>query len=989
MRANNLLNRNHVLILFTLFSSFIIAQTIVTKGTITDSNNEGIPEVTISVKNGTQETNSNLDGNFEIETETNAILIIDALGFKTEEIKASDTFQNIVLSSNSEGLIDNVVLVGTRSKGRTQIDTPVPVDILDIEELTAVAPQVTVNQILNYAAPSFSSTVQSVADGTDHIEPATLRGLGPDQVLVLINGKRRHNTSLVNINGTVGRGSTGTDMNAIPSHAIKRIEILRDGAAAQYGSDAIAGVINIVLKTVTNELEVVTDTGAHFTKNHGEDKDVDGETFNLGLNYGLPIGDEGGFINFTGQFESRGWTDRNGDYTGSIFNAYNGVERLAINEGLDLNSLSDADVVRLAQQLDYLSLNDKNLISNFSSIELHTETQYDNQGNITFYNPLSNARADYFTDAELAARGQNRSDYNLRFGQSKTRGGKFFFNSVVPVSENAEVYGFGGLSYRNGEASAFYRLPNQSRTYTPSFINGYLPLITSDIKDQSLALGIRGKIGDWDADFSNTWGKNTFDYTIKNTSNASLQNISPNELEAGGYGFLQNTTNFDLSRKFDVLAGFNLALGAEYRFEEYEQRAGQEASYARYDRNGDVVLNSTSSDLYVTDFFGNKRAGGAQGFGGIAPNNAITNNRNAIGAYVDGELDITENFLLSGALRFEDYSDFGSTLNFKVASRYKFNENMAIRGAISSGFRAPSLHQISFTSTATNFDTTTSEIFEVGTFANTSAIAEAFGISQLEEEKSMSYSLGFTGTIPSVNLKITLDGYYIQINDRIIMTENINRPSDSTDEEVIVLQNLFDRAGVDRVRFFSNTADTESMGLDLIVEQKARLGKDLRLTNTLSGTLSKTNVTHVNIPSTLTLEADDFFSNRSELIMEESTPRAKGNLSQLLTYKNWNFFLRNAYFGEIKELSTRTDFVRDDGSIIDNTYGAKLVTDLSVGYTFNETATLTLGANNIFDIYPEKADPEFTTTNRFPYSRNTQFGYGGRYLFARLNLKLK
>ncbi len=973
MRAKNLLNRNHVVILLTLLSSFIIAQTIVTKGKVTDSNNEGIPEVTISVKNGTQETTSDLDGNFQIETETNAVLIIDALGFKNQEIRASENFQNISLSGENEGLIDDVVLVGTRSKGRTQIDTPVPVDILDIEELTSVAPQVTVSQILNYAAPSFSSTIQSAADGTDHIDPATLRGLGPDQVLVLINGKRRHNTALVNINGTVGRGSTGTDMNAIPSHAIKRIEILRDGAAAQYGSDAIAGVINIVLKTDTNELDVIMDTGAHFTKNHGEDRDVDGETFNLGLNYGLPIGNEGGFINFTGQFESRGWTDRNGDFSGSIFNAYNAIENVAYQNGANLGTLgSDLSLIQqYAQGVSHFSSDLQSNIANATSIE-----------------ELQGILGADVTDAELAARGQNRSDYNLRFGQSKTRGGKFFFNSVIPVSDNAEVYGFGGLSYRNGEASAFYRLPNQSRTYTPLYVDGYLPLITSDIKDQSLALGIRGKIGDWDADFSNTWGKNTFDYTIKNTSNASLENISPNELEAGGYGFLQNTTNFDLSRKFDVLAGFNLALGAEYRFEEYEQKAGQEASYAQYDSNGDVVLNSTPTDLYVTDFFGNQRAGGAQGFGGIAPNNAGTSNRNAIGIYADGELDLTDQFLISGALRFEEYSDFGSTLNFKVASRYKFNENMAVRGAISSGFRAPSLHQINFTSTATNFDTNTSEIFEVGTFANTSAIAKAFGIPELEEEKSMSYSAGFTGKIPSLNLKITLDGYYIQIDDRIIMTENISRPGDSTDEEVIALQRLFDQAGVDRVRFFSNTADTESMGLDLVLEQRAKLGTNLHLTNTLSGTLSKTNVTHVNIPSTLTLEADNFFSNRSELILEESTPRTKGNLSQLLTYKDWSFFLRNSYFGEVKELSTRTDFVREDGSIIDDTYGAKLVTDLSIGYTFKDTATLTLGANNIFDIYPEEADPEFTTTDRFPYSRNTQFGYGGRYLFARLNIKL-
>lgn len=285
-------------------------------GTVYDDQNIPLPGVSILLKGTTTGTITDFDGKYTIEADSGDILVFSYVGFNTQEKTVDGPLLNVTLQAGLE--LENVVVVGSRNANRTATDTPVPVDVLDVTELVQSAPQVSVTEILNYAAPSFSSNPQSISDGTDHIAPASLRGLGPDQVLVLINGKRRHKTGLVNVNGTFGRGSVGTDMTTIPSNSISRIEILRDGAAAQYGSDAIAGVINIVLKKSVNELQVDLTTGANFTSEHGPDKSVDGEKVNLGLNYGLPIGEDGGYINFTGNFNYRGSTNRMQEWEGTI-----------------------------------------------------------------------------------------------------------------------------------------------------------------------------------------------------------------------------------------------------------------------------------------------------------------------------------------------------------------------------------------------------------------------------------------------------------------------------------------------------------------------------------------------------------------------------------------------------------------------------------------------------------------------------------------------
>lgn len=945
-----------VCVLLMSFTS-MIGQTI--KGKITDMNGVPLPFVNVIEKGTTNGVTTDDNGEYFLKVgQLPVTVIVSSVGFRTKEVKVTDgSYLTIVIEESSESL-EEVVIVGSRNKGRVAIDSPVAIDVLDVSELTESAPQVTVTEILNYAAPSFNSNPQSISDGTDHIAPAALRGLGPDQVLVLINGKRRHKTALVNVNGTFGRGSVGTDMTTIPSIAIERIEILRDGAAAQYGSDAIAGIINIVLKKSTNKLEVNLTTGANFTSKSSPERDIDGEKLNLGLNYGLPIGKDGGFINFTGNFDFRGWTNRMQEWEGSIFNAYNSIERVAAADGYNISNLLDDD------------LDDIFNYAGDAGITLNgTETKEE----------LRTILGADVTEAELLARGLKRSDFNMRVGQSRVRGAQFFANMEIPLGNETFIYGNAGLSYKNGNAAGFYRLPNQSRAYTPAYMNGFLPEINSNIQDKSYAVGIKGKLGDWNVDFSNTFGRNEFTYLISNSSNASLGNSTPFEANSGGFYSSENTTNIDLSKFYeDVMSGLNIAFGAEYRLENYGIVAGEEASYARYNTLGNVHDPTDPDSMVPEDFFGEPRPGGIQVFPGFKPENEVNSFRNSIAGYIDVEADFTESFLLSGAVRYENFSDFGGTLNVKVASRVKASKNFNLRTSLQTGFRAPSLHQISYSSTSTLFVDGIPN--EVGVFSNTSRVARILGIGKLKEETSFGFSAGFTAKVPSANLKFTVDGYLINIDDRVILTGSFD---DNGDAE---LERLFQQANATQAAFFANAVDTQTKGVDIVVDHKANLSDKMRLTNTLAFTFSKTDVEGVNIPTAIKNAglSDTYFDPTSRIYLESSVPTTKGNLSHNLSVNDkWSIFLRNSYFGEVEEATNSND------PSIDTTFGGKVITDLSFGYNFNKSLSLTLGANNLFDVYPDENDPAFRSSGRFIYSRRSvQFGTNGRHLFARLHFVL-
>ncbi|MCB0560940.1 MAG: TonB-dependent receptor [Lewinellaceae bacterium] len=932
-------------------------------GIVTGEGEGPLIGATVLAKGASGGTVTDLDGNFSLNVPEDVnTLVVSFVGFTTIEVDIDGrSVINVELPTGE--ILDEVVIVGSRSAGRTKLESAVPVDVLDIKDLARAAPQTNLNQMLNYVAPSFTSNTQTISDGTDHIDPASLRGLGPDQVLVLVNGKRRHTSSLVNVNGTFGRGNVGTDLNALPAGAIERIEILRDGAAAQYGSDAIAGVINLIMRDDYNKLTANFTSGAYFSEGSNFlTGGSDGDTYDLSLNYGLPLGGEGGYINFTGGFESRGWTSRMKEYTGSIYNAYNAIEWVANNAGADVSRLTEEDLKNYADQVSHFSADFKQQVK-----------EADLAG-------LQDLLATDVTEAELGVRGLERTDFNMRVGQSELRGGKFFMNMALPLGNKAEIYAFGGLSLRDGLATGFYRFPNQERTYSPAYLNGFLPQIHTDINDQSIAVGIRGDLKGWNADFSNTFGRNAFRYNVQNSNNATLQNSTPFEFDSGGFAFSQNTANFDLSRYWDdILSGLNVAFGSEFRVENYQINAGGEDSYSSYDRFGQVVTPTTPSEDLVRDFFGRGRPGGAQVFPGFRPDNELDEFRNSVAVYTDIEADITESWLLTGAVRFENYSDFGSTTNFKVSSRYKITDDISLRGAFSTGFRAPSLAQIYFNSTSTLFVDGIPN--EVGTFSNNSRIARILGIPQLTEETSQSISLGFTSRIPAANLSLTVDAFQVDIDNRVVLTGTF-RPSNGRDDaQVEELTRLFAQANAEQANFFANSIDTRSQGIDVVLTHDLRFSGG-SLKTSLSAIFSKTEkIGDVQTSPELEGLEDIYFDETSRIYLEEAVPRTKVNLTFNLSAGKFNAFLRNVYFGEVTEA---TNTIANQ-----QVFSGKVVTDLSVGYQLAKAINLTVGANNLLDIYPDENIAANQGSGQFLYSRRAQqFGFMGRFAFARLIVTL-
>lgn len=945
----------------------------------------------------------------------NVALVLGLLAFSgiyaQENKKEKDTLQNNELSE--------VTIIGSRSKNRVKTDVPVPIDIFNISEITKGAPQTSVTQILNYVAPSFTSNPTSTADGTDHIDPAQLRGLGPDQVLILINGKRRHTSALVNINGAPGRGSVGTDLNAIPSFAIERIEVLRDGAAAQYGSDAIAGVINIVLKKNANFLSGEVQYGANISSGSNNFKGgTDGQSLQVDLNYGTSLGKEGSFLNVTGSAVTRQATSRAGIRSNNIFNAYNAVEYRAAQNGVNINSLfsninttpNSAQIIsslqQYAPQVGYFTPAQQTAISSANSItQMQTALGFD------------------VTNNEINYRGQERSDYNMSVGQSELASGQLYYNAKYPLTEITSLYSFGGASYRNGKSYAFNRLPNGSGTFTQVYANGFLPEIESDILDLSSAVGLTTQLFGFDTDISTNLGTNSFKYDVNNTINATLGTNSADSFYAGKVSFLQSTTNLDLSKKYDVLGGLNVAFGGEFRYENYQIKQGDVESYGLYDVNGNLVsgILPGNSPLIVTDFFGAKRGAGAQGFSGFQPSDAKEKDRRSGAAYIDLELNVTKDWLLNGAARYENYSDFGSTVTFKLASLLKLTDNINWRISGQTGFRAPSLQQKYFESSSTQF--INGSPYQVGYFTNDSQAAKSIGVENLKAETSKSISTGFTFKIPEANITIATDAYFTRIDDRVVLTGQYSRPTDAQingatspgqKDALTLFQQAFDLKGVERASFWTNGINSETKGIDLVISQKYNVIQDFTIKNDFALSYNTTKrVGELNVPQSIINAGGDpykysFFPESSRVYLEEAIPKLKANLMTTFNIKKLDIYLRNSYFGKVTDPGATDVNLDGFSSVYEHPeYSAKLVTDLSFGYQINEHLRVTLGVNNIGDVYPDRnnpATPSFTNTtptlspapstdlsnaNQFAYSRAvSQFGLNGRFGFARLSFKI-
>ncbi|MBA6255597.1 MULTISPECIES: TonB-dependent receptor plug domain-containing protein [unclassified Colwellia] len=812
--------------------------------------------------------------------------------------------------------IERIAIVGSHINGRTVKDLPVPVDIISGDTLRNSG-HTNLGQMLQALVPSFNFSRSAISDGSDVLQPATLRGLGPDQTLILLNGKRRHQASLIHINSSVGRGTAGTDMNAIAVRAIKRIEILRDGAAAQYGSDAIAGVINIVLNDSSDQSTLETSVGAY--------KQGDGEDFTLSYTQGLALSHDG-FVNATLSLVEHQSTNRSG---------------------------------------------------------LHGACQFDQCVQV------ENGHWQTSDPRELSA-----SRETFRIGDPSYQQLSFAANSELELNKG-QLYGFLTYSHRENESAAFFR--HNANTHENPILGdssaaipqGYLPKINSDIEDISYSLGYKVSFdNDATIDISYTYGKNQIDYTTSDSLNASYANyllytsdLTTDELRtqlpcsAFAYGLSLSLETVNLLFKKDY-ENYSLVLGAEFRQDKYEIIPGEAYSFEDYDTKNHQPL------------FEHDAAGGIQGFPGVSPELGVNESRNVVSLFAESVTQINDFLQLSAAVRYDDYDVFGNSSNSKIAAHWQVNDNIILRGAYSTGFRAPSMQQMYFNNISTQFIVDESGSLlseEVETFRNDSTLTTRLGVPTLKEEESDNLSIGLIYS-PTDNIDLSVDFYQINIDDRIVISSKLGMGISH------LLDQAFIEEGVTKGQFFLNGAGTKTQGTDIVASwQTQALAGNINFT--LAANFTNTEVTKLFTPSHSTLHTiavEKIFSEQDISIIEEWQPRSKVSLNT--RYKNpyWTVNLLLNHYGKYT--------ITDGGK---QTYSEELLTDVSINYQVSKKLSVTLGSHNLFNVMPdvnsignsrggtienEQGDIIVESTGVFKYSRRSApFGFNGAYYYMNLH----
>ncbi|HVU57023.1 MAG TPA: TonB-dependent receptor [Puia sp.] len=946
--------RKPVLLSIMLIAYIYTQAQITLTGKVIDSKTGApIEGASLKLKNSKLGTYSTSTGSFTLSAHSGDILEVTSIGYFKQVVGVNANQTNITISLEpSSTELKEIVFVGSRGAGRAKTETPVPVDVIKINQLEMPTAKMDLTSILNVSAPSFNYNKQSGADGADHIDLGTLRGLGPDQTLVLINGKRRHQTAFVALFGTRGRGASGVDLNAFPEASVDRIEILRDGASAQYGSDAIAGVINIILRKDPGHLSVNAGWSGYYDNKFNARKfnagnqyysgsAIDGNTFSLALNDGIALGKKG-FINIGADFMTQGKTYRQADTT-------------------DWQNKKDG--------LPYIN---------------------------------TGRRA---------------------FGDGSLTSGGIMYNMELPVSAKTTFYSFGGYNYKASDAYAYSRnysgkperfpIDNSNNLILDNAImrhanDGeiyYNPHIQTHIQDESVALGIRGTTNsEWSWDLSNTLGRNDFHFFGDKTFNASnVGSAMPNHFDDGGFNFLQNTLNLDFSKSFKSIAsGLNLGMGAEFRYERYSIYKGEYGSYGAYDSSERIYPN------LVGDGYGDSLrtpASGSQGFPGFSPDDVKTAHRTNLGLYADAELNVTDAWLVDGAVRFEHYSDFGSVATVKLASRIKLLDILAIRGSVSTGYRAPSLQQINFSNTLTSFSG--GQLIQSRIASNNEALTRAAGIPKLKEETSFNASGGIT-LKASRELTFTVDGYWVKVKNRIVLSGLFSK-DDATLPGSFTSQFPPE---VSTVQFFSNAVNTTNVGVDMIVDYNKRWGKN-GFHLLLAGNIQSMPIDDIHVPAALSgteLNRKTFYSDREIAFLKASAPKQKLALNLDYTADKFGIGSHLTYYGKVVLMGFGTSTSdnpnatginpmvpsdADDNKLVPEVfnYGGKVVTDLYLSYKLAKHVTVFAGADNLFNVHPDLgvnplAKGWFGDNESGGPWDSVQMGFNGMRLFGKVAISL-
>ena len=878
------------------------AQKIV-EGKILDSTTgETISGATITVKNALLSVISNADGMFKIDVENNVkTLVVAYAGFQKQEVEITE---GVVLTVNLKEFAalgeEEVTVIGSRDQTKSKTESPVAVDLIPVSDIINKTGFVELNQILQYAAPSFNANRQSGGDLADHVDPSSLRGLGPDQVLFLVNGKRYHSSSIINVFGVRGRGNSGFDLNSIPAAAVERIEVLRDGAAAQYGSDAVAGVINIVLKE--------NQTGTSGSLSYGTNVTGFGSSLDYGNGKIMPAKTDGGTMNA------------------------NLTHGFKIGKG------------NLSVTADYLSKG--------GTLRPNNETIF----------PDKNFR-----------RGAGDASINAT---------SLMLNGHFPLKKG-EIYVRGGYSNRTTDSRIWtIAADDTTRNVYSIYPNAIEPHLVTNIGNLTSTVGYKTEVKKWSMDLSNTYGFNTVDVQNQKSLNPSLLDKSPTNFKNGGFGFTQNTTNIDFSRKFKkVLQGLNVAFGAEYRLEGYSIQAGEEASWKTYDNPAFTLTDPTTGKKYLAT-----KVGTSQGFPGFRPEQAVDAKRTNVGTYVDAELDITKQFLMAAALRYENYSDFGAAFGGKIAMRYKATSWMNFRTSFQTGFRAPSLSQVYFQSTINDVDSEGNN-FEKVIFNNRSELTRRLGIPNLTAENSVNYGFGVVFN-PSKNLNFSIDAYSIEVKNRILLTGTFK-----ADDPII--GNDIKEFNAVAAQFYTNALDTKSTGLDIMGNYKTFLaGGTLSLT--LGGNINKMEFVAIRTADKLKGKEDKYLSPRELQMILSSAPKSKFHFMADYKVGKLGVTLRATRFSEVVLYNLNSspgynetaDLLKNAGKeaewkeFVSEKFAPRLVTDLILSYEINKKATIVMGGNNILDVYPTFQDPSATDSGTM--WDGVQMGMGGAYFFSKL-----